>query len=134
MNFTHFQRVQLLQNHATADQWRRLFVARKQPARWVYEAYLGSTAWRLKRLERLEIDGHRCVACMQAGFLEIHHAHYRNVGSEDVENDLVTLCKSCHKRTHNNEPLLARVLFGPSVIRRATETGGLVECNWKSYV
>ncbi len=39
-----------------------------------------------------------------------------------------------NKRTHSNEPLLAEVLLGPSIIRRATETGGLVECNWPSYV
>lgn len=56
--------------------------------------------WPEKRKQRLQVDGHKCRTCGHDGStwgLEIHHISYDRWGDEDVENDLITLCSSCHK-------------------------------------
>ena len=43
-------------------------------------------------------DGEKCVKCGSKKFLEVHHKVI-NVENPTI-NDLVTLCKSCHRREH----------------------------------
>lgn len=65
-----------------------------------YYAYLNSPEWKVKRDQRLEIDGHKCVLCggteRRGSTLNVHHLTYDNVYMEDVRHDLVTLCHICH--------------------------------------
>lgn len=65
-----------------------------------YYAYLDSPEWKRKREQRLEIDGHKCVLCgateRQGSTLNVHHLTYDNMYQEDVQHDLVTLCRTCH--------------------------------------
>ena len=69
-----------------------------------YDNYIRSEEWKRKRKERLKIDNYKCVMCGsgidQWGYLEVHHISYKNMGHEDVWNDLCTLCPSCHKLIH----------------------------------
>lgn len=103
---TFKERIKLLQNYATANDWRRLLTIRYPNPRWLYAAYLGSEAWKVKRAERLEIDGRKCQGCTLSGFLDVHHKTYRNIGDENVQDDLVSLCRNCHNATHAGETLL----------------------------
>jgi hypothetical protein len=70
-----------------------------------YDAYINSPEWAAKRQERLALDNHRCRTCGHDGTLwrlEVHHVSYRGFGGdEDVENDLITLCASCHDAITN---------------------------------
>ena len=70
-----------------------------------YDNYIGSPAWNSKRMQRLQIDGGRCVMCgcvVGNGVAwETHHIHYKNLGHEDVMTDICTLCVDCHKKIHN---------------------------------
>lgn len=64
-----------------------------------YEEYIGrSPRWQEKRVERLKIDNFKCVVCGETHNLHVHHITYENLGNEDVDNDLVTLCKGCHMK------------------------------------
>lgn len=65
-----------------------------------YEKYLQSEHWKETREKRLEIDGHRCYLCGHKKKLNVHHLRYNNLGHEDVENDLITLCHRCHGMIH----------------------------------
>lgn len=65
-----------------------------------YKDYLMSAHWQAVRKKRLEIDGYRCSVCGLADNLNVHHLSYKNLGAEDIENDLVTLCHSCHATLH----------------------------------
>lgn len=69
-----------------------------------YEEYRRSEEWQKIRMERMKIDGHRCVMCQTSGTsinpLEVHHFGYRNVFHEDVYTELVTVCASCHLLLH----------------------------------
>ena len=69
-----------------------------------YERYMQSAEWAAKRAARLEIDNHRCRTCGHTGEqwpLQVHHVTYERLGNEDVENDLITLCASCHEAITN---------------------------------
>ena len=66
------------------------------------EGYYKSDEWKLKRLNRLRIDGFRCVNCGSPVGLEVHHLDYGRVGGEDVKGDLRTLCGRCHKEVTVN--------------------------------
>lgn len=68
-----------------------------------YQQYLDSPAWRQKRQERLEQDGHQCFRCRSAEQLEVHHITYERLGRERL-TDLLTLCKRCHARDHGRDP------------------------------
>ena len=46
------------------------------------------------------IDNHTCSICGSKDDLNVHHFGYGNLGNEDVENDLVTLCHKCHVMIH----------------------------------
>lgn len=65
-----------------------------------YKTYLLSQHWQQTRMERLCMDGFRCQSCGATSNLNVHHLTYRNLGHEDVKNDLITLCYDCHKRIH----------------------------------
>jgi len=62
-----------------------------------YSAYIRSPAWRLKRAARLERDGGRCVVCGERA-VNVHHISYENLGAENVQRDLVSVCRACHLR------------------------------------
>ena len=61
-------------------------------------AYYRSEAWRERRRERRERDGHRCVVCgfNYKRYLVCHHITYKNFGNEPLE-DLRTVCADCHR-------------------------------------
>jgi hypothetical protein len=89
-----------------AAEWRETF-RRTQDAspafrKALYGMYLLSNTWRFKRNRRLEMDGERCQSplCFRVDSLEVHHTTYENIGDEDVEKDLVTLCERCHAEVH----------------------------------
>lgn len=65
-----------------------------------YEERRMSTYWqRLKRIV-LKRAGHRCQVCGRSDIqLNVHHNTYRNFGEEALE-DLIALCRTCHKRHH----------------------------------
>ena len=66
----------------------------------VYEQYIQSAEWAAKRALRLAIDSHRCRTCGHNGEvwpLQVHHISYERLGNEDEQNDLITLCASCHE-------------------------------------
>ena len=86
---------------------------RRNRRRGKYLEYLRSAAWKAKRAERLQIDRRTCQHC---GYcpdtaspdtpkrpLDIDHKTYIRFGHEDVERDLQTLCRPCHKAKHAGE-------------------------------
>lgn len=68
-----------------------------------YRIYLTSDRWRQKRSVRLRMDGFRCVRCDSARRLEVHHLNYDRLGDEDVDRDLITLCRRCHAAVEDRQ-------------------------------
>lgn len=71
-----------------------------------YQEYLKSDKWKAIAQERLKIDRFMCQGCGCCGTptnpLEIHHLSYAHLYNEEnrIYEDLVTLCRACHKQTH----------------------------------
>ena len=66
-----------------------------------YLAYLRSPEWASKRQRKLSVKS-RCEACNKivdwGGHL--HHITYQRIFNETL-NDLMIMCKDCHKEVHN---------------------------------
>lgn len=75
-----------------------------------YEYYLKSDQWKEKKRKRIEIDGNKCALCGSGLNLQVHHRSYKNLGYENICNDLITLCSNCHELVHSykNTPMEVR--------------------------
>jgi ATP-dependent DNA helicase RecQ len=48
----------------------------------------------------LRRDGWRCQSCGTMLNLEVHHKQFRSHSGHDSEENLITLCASCHTSVH----------------------------------
>lgn len=71
--------------------------------------------WRAVRagfLERMSaevgLDPLPCLVCGTVGDLEVHHVTYERWGGQELDEDLVPLCGSCHAAVHGLEDRKAR--------------------------
>jgi 5-methylcytosine-specific restriction endonuclease McrA len=56
---------------------------------------------RLRR-QILDRDGWRCQECGSFANLDVHHVRRRSALGDDVETNLITLCRECHRLVHRN--------------------------------
>ena len=61
---------------------------------------LDSVSYESLRQQILRRDGWRCQSCGTMSNLEIHHREFRSHSGEDSEENLITLCATCHARVH----------------------------------
>jgi hypothetical protein len=86
-------RAERLALHARKAQLRKM-------ARDNYGDYLKTPEWGAKKNRKLIMAGNRCQVCgTTAKPLDCHHNSYERLGDELLE-DLVVLCRSCHQRHH----------------------------------
>ena len=57
-------------------------------------------AYEQLRLQILERDSWRCQNCGAKEHLEVHHKEFRSHTGDDSEENLITLCSSCHESAH----------------------------------
>lgn len=69
-----------------------------------YKDYIRSAKWQEKCNQRLQIAEYKCEMCgrleKNSKGLQIHHISYKNLGNEDVNNELICLCGRCHILIH----------------------------------
>lgn len=64
--------------------------------------YLQTEVWRELRNERLKKDMFQCQMCGKATNVVVHHLQYPKIwGTENVDMDLITLCRECHDKVHS---------------------------------
>ena len=57
----------------------------------------------------LHRDNYTCQCCGKKNCkLETHHIIFRSRGGSDDENNMITLCKECHKKVHNGTVVLTK--------------------------
>jgi ATP-dependent DNA helicase RecQ len=71
----------------------------KQPRLW-----LDPDSYEQLREQVLQRDGWRCQSCGARSNLEVHHKDFRSQGGDDSEQNLITLCSSCHSLFHRRGP------------------------------
>jgi 5-methylcytosine-specific restriction endonuclease McrA len=66
-----------------------------------YRKYLKSAHWKRKKAEfkASERWTGKCERCESTKRLQIHHLTYERLGAERLE-DLIALCRECHKKAH----------------------------------
>lgn len=64
-----------------------------------YLTYLESDNWHTKRQIALDDADHQCAICTSETDLDVHHRTYDRLGDENPE-DLIVLCRPCHKAFH----------------------------------
>jgi len=52
------------------------------------------------RQKVLRRDAWRCQSCGAMANLEVHHKEFRSQGGDDSEDNLITLCSTCHAHAH----------------------------------
>jgi 5-methylcytosine-specific restriction endonuclease McrA len=63
---------------------------------------LDPESYRRLRQEVLERDRWRCQYCGATAELEVHHINFRSHLGHDEEQNLITLCWSCHRKIHES--------------------------------
>lgn len=66
-----------------------------------YREFLKSPEWWAIRAGALERSGNQCFGCESTQNLHVHHVSYKRVGGNEVPDDLMVLCRSCHRAVHN---------------------------------
>ena len=87
-----------------------------------YHELLKDGRWQRKRLEVMQRDNFTCTKCGTTNDLNVHHVRYID-GHKPWEYDnadLITLCGSCHKATHED------------IERKERESEEYVECMWRA--
>jgi ATP-dependent DNA helicase RecQ len=54
------------------------------------------------RQQVLRRDGWRCQSCGTMANLEVHHKEFRSHSGADSEDNLITLCSTCHESVHQS--------------------------------
>lgn len=72
------------------------------PLRMTYVEYITSSAWDLRRRQRLEKDEHCCQGCGSEIGLHVHHRTYERLGNE-LPDDIITVCEICHGFIHREQ-------------------------------
>jgi 5-methylcytosine-specific restriction endonuclease McrA len=62
--------------------------------------HLEPEAYRRLRQQILARDGWRCQNCGGSSQLQVHHITSRSRQGDDAEQNLMTLCSSCHGKLH----------------------------------
>ena len=65
-----------------------------------YKKYLLSDEWAQLKIDLFKYRGKECEKCGETKYLQVHHLSYKNIFHEEPE-DLMILCKSCHRKEHN---------------------------------
>ena len=61
---------------------------------------LDSVSYERLRQQTLRRDGWRCQSCGAMSNLEVHHKEFRSHSGDDSEENLITLCSTCHASVH----------------------------------
>jgi hypothetical protein len=65
-----------------------------------HRAYLITDHWKQLRSKAIERDGGKCLDCGGNEILQVHHLVYRERLEDGILEDVITLCKRCHRSRH----------------------------------
>lgn len=84
----------------------------KRMAKMAYFEQLRSPMWQRRRLEIMSRDEFKCQVCYDhESTLNVHHKHYikGRMAWEYSDDELVTLCESCHEDMHAQSETLKQL-------------------------
>lgn len=69
-----------------------------------YSEYLKTKHWNNIKQQMYKKYRYHCCVCGWSHGIQIHHKTYERVGNESLD-DLIYICKACHKLYHDNPDL-----------------------------
>jgi 5-methylcytosine-specific restriction endonuclease McrA len=77
-----------------------------------YSIHLQNPKWKEKRLKILRRDNFICQKCGSDNELNVHHIHYiqGNLPWQVPDRFLITLCRICHIKEHEDKPISSFVI------------------------
>jgi len=66
----------------------------------LYREYLRSEHWKKLRWEAFKKYGYKCCRCASGVRVQPHHHTYRSPWTECTVEDLMILCRACHRKEH----------------------------------
>lgn len=69
--------------------------------RAAYSEYLLSDHWKRLKIDARFRHGDRCIVCRKTP-VDFHHLTYHNPWTECTADDVVPLCRECHRILHSN--------------------------------
>lgn len=83
-----------------------------------HEAFIRSREWKeIKKrlfLSKLKI----CEKCGSKINIEVHHINYDRFGGNELESDLMVLCRSCHKKIHGKVGKISLPTYRTKAIKK----------------
>ena len=67
--------------------------------KYEYIEYLKSDEWKEKRKYIMDMADWTCSKCGNKA-TQLHHISYDNLGDEELDTDVIALCKDCHDEIH----------------------------------
>jgi 5-methylcytosine-specific restriction endonuclease McrA len=97
------------------------------PRRPTSRPELNRSAWQRLRHYVKQRDGNQCTACGSTLHLEAAHITAPRHGGTDSTDNLITLCRTCHRRRDAAEDKARRMaqdkpVFGPAAITHAARS------------
>ena len=68
-----------------------------------YYQYLTSRTWARQRERALRRARQHCQVCAAQAALEVHHSRYPRRWGAERKDELVVLCRTCHRMYHSKE-------------------------------
>lgn len=65
-----------------------------------YDVYITSPTWSRRKSAFFSKHPKVCSACGSKEQIHLHHHTYDRVGGQELDDDLVPLCQSCHNLVH----------------------------------
>ena len=89
-------------------QYKQVFYADNRSAPYTdtcmgLDDYLQTEVWKRIRYRRMKLDNFQCQKCFSGINIEVHHISYPEVWGLESMSDLITLCRSCHEKVHEND-------------------------------
>lgn len=84
----------------------------------------------------LNRDGYTCQCCKgkrKDSKLEVHHIVFRSQGGSDEEENLITLCHTCHKELHDGKIKLSKSGKAKGTLRYATQMNSIRKQLFRLY-
>ena len=95
--------------------------------RWGYQQG-GNYGFENTKAKVLNRDGYTCQHCKgkkKDSKLEVHHITYRCNGGSDEEDNLITLCHTCHKSVHSGKVKLKLIGKRKGQLKHATQMNSI---------
>lgn len=83
-----------------------------------YSEQLNDPRWKKKRVEILRRDKFTCFICGYFGDrVNVHHLKYTGDAWDAPNEDLICLCRDCHRKAHSNMILEKRDQLGTILLK-----------------